>query len=329
MLSKYSKRAVVLATAGIASMGALTLPAAAWKPTQEVEIIAHVKTTSSTYAFASAVVKAIKDAKLLPKGIKLRSIRGARGGKARAYVGVKNKGNPHVLQVLTPSQINNPILAKSNVNHTLFRGVAAMVVSPMLMTVNAKSSYKSMGDIIEAARKKPGKIVQGGGAFGNVASLVGKMLADGAGVKINYTPFDDQGILQLLGGHVDFVMENPAQVQKFVKAGKMRVLAASVKTGLFKVPTFHEAGYKGTILKQYRGLWFSKDNSDAAVKFYIDLMDKVRKSKSFKGYVSKNSLAPIWTTGGDLDKMIKAEHAAYFKLGTELNLIGKRKKKKK
>ena len=46
------------------------------------------------------------------------------------------------------------------------------------------------------------------------------MMADEKGVDITYTPFDDEGVLQLLGGHIDFILENPGQVFKFVKSWK-------------------------------------------------------------------------------------------------------------
>ena len=68
---------------------------AGWEPDKEVEIVAHAKETSSTVAFARSVIKVIEQENLLPNGVKLTIIRGARGGKARNYVLNKNK-DPHV-----------------------------------------------------------------------------------------------------------------------------------------------------------------------------------------------------------------------------------------
>jgi len=292
-----------------------------WTPNKEIEIISHAKETSSTYAFARAVAKAIEDEKLLPNGVSVKIVGGARGGKARNYV-LNTNADPHVMQVLTPSQINNAILAKQDVGYKDSKGIAVMAVTPLLMTVNSESEYQSLDDVIKKAKSNPGKVVQAGGAFGQVASLVGKMISDEKGVDITYAPFDDEGVLQLLGGHVDFILENPGQVFKFVDAGKMRLLASSVKLDSKpNVPTFKEAGYNGIILEQYRGLWFSEKNTEEQRKFYIDLMKKVSETKSFKEYVSKNNMTPLWIEGSSLDKMLEDEHNAYFKLSTELNLI--------
>ena len=66
-------------------------------------------------------------------------------------------------------------------------------------------------------------------------------------------------------------------------------LASSVKLpSMPEVPTFKQAGYKGTILAQYRGLWFSNENSNAQANFYSKLMKKIAKTQSFKDYVAKN-----------------------------------------
>lgn len=292
-----------------------------WTPSKEIQIISHAKETSSTYAFARAVMKAIEDEKLLPNGVSVKIVGGARGGKARNYV-LNTNADPHVLQVLTPSQINNVILTKQEVGYKNAKGIAALAVTPLLMTVNSQSEYKSLDDVINKAKSNPGKVVQAGGAFGQVASLVGKMISDEKSVNITYAPFDDEGVLQLLGGHVDFILENPGQVFKFVDAGKMRLLASSVKLDSKPdVPTFKEAGYNGVILAQYRGLWFSDKNTEAQRNFYIDLMKKVSETKSFKEYISKNNMTPMWEAGSSLDKMLEDEHKAYFKLSTELNLI--------
>ena len=323
------QKAMAYSVAGLAALALGSAPAQAWKPSKEVELIAHVKTSSSTYAFASAVLAAIKAENLLPKGVRLRSIRGARGGKARTFVGVKNRGNPHVMQALTPSQINNPILSKSKVDYKLFRGVAIMVVTPLNLTVPADSSYKTMSDIVADAKKRPGKVIHGGGAFGNVASLVGELWSREAGFKQTYVAFEKQGLLELLGGHIAYGMHNPAQIAIYVKAGKLRILAASEKLDAYsKVPTFKESGFNFPVLKQFRGWWLSRDVSDEVIDFYVGLMSKVRKSDSFKNYEKKYKMTSSWVTGRSLDKMLAEEHKNYYQLGTELDLIGKKKENK-
>ena len=70
----------------------------------------------------------------------------------------------------------------------------------------------------------------------------------------------------------------------------MRILASSVKLpSMPEVPTFKQAGYKGTILAQYRGLWFSNENSNAQANFYSKLMKKVAKRNLSKIMLQKTT----------------------------------------
>ncbi len=315
-ISRFGAVAVLAAGFGLAS------EAEAWEPTEEVQIIAHAGTNSSTWAFANAVSKAIREGNLVPHGVNVQIVQGARGGKARSFVSGDKAGNPHFIQVLTPSQINNPILVESPVNYERFRGIAMMLVSPKVLTVNASSPYNSMKDLMDAARAKPGELIQGGGQIGATASLTNRILEDDFGIDLIYTPFDDQGVLQLVGGHVDFLIEQPEQVARFVKSGDLRIIAASNKLGQYpEVPTFQEEGYDFLVLNSYRGFWTSKDVPTEAVDYYISVMEKVRESDSFKEYMAANQMTELWITGDDLNARLGQEHEAYFKLDTEMGLI--------
>lgn len=104
--------------------------------------ITHVGTESSTWAFANKVSEIMRAENLAPHGVTIRVIEGARGAKARAYVGIDHKGDPHKLQVLVPSQINNAILAQSEVNKDLFQGVAMMMSATPSSTASTPASIR-------------------------------------------------------------------------------------------------------------------------------------------------------------------------------------------
>jgi putative tricarboxylic transport membrane protein len=318
---------------GLYSVAALSLVTIAlddaradWTPTKELVIITHVKSTSSTYLFARAYADAL--AKVVPTGAKVESVRGARGDRARREIRIKNADNPYMMQVITPSQVNNPILAEQKSRPWMFTPIALVVVSPNLFAVNAESPYRTMKDVMDKACANPGKVIHGGGDFGNVASLNSILLQRKIGCKITYTPFQSQGITELLGGHIDFVTENPAQLLQYVEAGKVRILAASEKLGQYpNVPTYEQAGYGFPVLKQYRGLWMGKDVDPEAVKYWISIVDKVVSQPSFQEYVKKNNLTQLDVKGKAVGDVLKQDYENYLKLDTELNLIGKKKKK--
>jgi tripartite-type tricarboxylate transporter receptor subunit TctC len=308
------------------SVAAAPIAAAAqgWEPTEEVQIVVQSGTTSSVWTNADLFARIINQEKLFPHGAKVRIVDGARGAKARTYVAKDNAGNPHVLQILAPTQIQIPIVAQSEVNRSLFRGIAMMLISPKLITVNADSPYKTFDDLINAAKEKPGKVVFAGGDPGSTASLVADVMEKHFNIDLTYTPFEDQGVVELLGGHVDFIFDQPEITSKFVKAGQMRYLATSQKLDAFPdVPTLAELGHNFEVFDSYRGVWTSKDVPDDAVNYYIDVFKKIYESDAFKKYMVENSMNPQWVAGADLDKRLDAEVESFTKIATEMGIIKK------
>ncbi len=320
MQAKHKLRIAALAVcAALALLSDAATPAAAWEPNDKVQIIIHASPKGSISIFLREVEKYFSEA--LPKGVGAQHLLGAGGDRARRYV-LGQKGNPLVIGSLTPSNVNNPILHGADYGVEDFTPLAVMVVSPFLVTVNAKSPYKTLDDLIQAAKKNPGKIVQGGGDVGETDSLHHVLLSEKAGVKMAFTPFESKGIVELLGGHVDFVIANPAQVNPYVKSGDFRVIASSVKLeGYPDVPTLKEAGYDIPILKQYRGMWMPPGVPKEAVQYYIDQLDKYRQTKEFKDYVAKNNLVAEFITGDELGKMLKEEQTNYRRLDKQLGLL--------
>jgi len=86
-----------------------------WVPTEEVEIVTHSGSTSSTWTNADMIARVATELGLFPNGITTTIVDGARGAKARTYVAKEHAGDPHTLQMMVPTQIQIPILSRSEV----------------------------------------------------------------------------------------------------------------------------------------------------------------------------------------------------------------------
>ncbi len=314
-------RSIVIGASMVAASVA-TGHAQGWVPTEEVEIVSHTGTTSSTWTNADAIAKVVKELDLFPEGVTVTIVDGAQGAKARTYVGKDNAGNPHKLQMMVPTQIQNPILARSDIDRKLFRGIAMLLITPKAITVNADSPYKTFDDLLKAAKDNPGKVIHGGGDLGSTSSMVSKIMEDYFKIDVTYTPFEDQGVVQLLGGHIDYIFAQPEITGKFVKAGKMRYLVSSQKLEEYPdVPTLADLGYTFEVFDSYRGVWTSKDVPDEAVAFYVDALKKVSESDSFKEYMRLNSMSPQWLSGPELEARLDKEVETFTKVATDMGLI--------
>ncbi len=145
--------------------------------------------------------------------------------------------------------INAIVRAKLPYDPFTLEPLCLVASSPQVIVVNEASPYRTLKDLIEAARAQPGALSFGALGPATTQHIAGEMLMHAANVKLTYVPFTGgaPAVNALLGQHVTAVMANYNEVMEQLKAGKLRALAiASCERlkAIPDVPTFIEAGYK-------------------------------------------------------------------------------------
>lgn len=128
--------------------------------------------------------------------------------------------------------------------------IALVAGQPVVLVVNAPSRFKTLVDLVAAAKEKAGTVTMASAGNGTVGHLTGELFAKQYGIKVVHVPYKGAGpaATDLLGGQVDFYFATPQTVVSFVKAGKLRALAVSSTRRLPvlpDVPTVAESGRKG------------------------------------------------------------------------------------
>jgi tripartite-type tricarboxylate transporter receptor subunit TctC len=125
--------------------------------------------------------------------------------------------------------------------------LALITADPTVLCVPSDSPWKTLQDLLDAARRRPGEINYGSsGVYGTLHVAV-EMLANAANVKFQHVPYQGAGpaVTALLGGQVQLLASGPSAVLPQVKAGKFRVLASWGErrlASLPEVPTLKELG---------------------------------------------------------------------------------------
>jgi len=137
-----------------------------------------------------------------------------------------------------------------------FAPVTGLGKGGQVLVVNVASPYRSVADLLAAARKSPGKLSFGSGS--SSSRVAGEMLKQLSGTEILHVPYKSNplAITDLLGGQIDMMITDTSTGLPQVKSGKLRALGYSThkrSTQLPDVPTIEEAGVKGYDM----GYWFA------------------------------------------------------------------------
>ncbi|AMR81797.1 Bug family tripartite tricarboxylate transporter substrate binding protein [Cupriavidus nantongensis] len=128
--------------------------------------------------------------------------------------------------------------------------VSLVASAPLVLVTHVNSPYKSMKDVIQAARAKPASLNFASPGNGTVAHLGGEQLQSTAKVRFTHVPYKGaaQAVNDLMGGQVDLYMASVPTLLGHIKNNKLRPLAvtsAKRVADLPQVPTVAESGYPG------------------------------------------------------------------------------------
>ncbi len=132
-----------------------------------------------------------------------------------------------------------------------FAPIALISADPTVLVVSADGPYKTLKDLVEAAKAKPGTINYGSSGVYGTLHVAMEIFADAAGIKLFHIPYQGGGpaVAALLGGQIDALASGPSAAIGQIKAGKMRALAVwgdKRLASLPDVPSMKELGYDAT-----------------------------------------------------------------------------------
>jgi tripartite-type tricarboxylate transporter receptor subunit TctC len=165
--------------------------------------------------------------------------------------------------------INRHLYKEMTFEEKDFTPVIFLASVPQVLVVNSNLPFKSVKDIIAAAKANPGKLTYGSSGNGAINHLTGQLFADMAGVQLQHVPYKGgaPAATALMSGEIDMIFGEPATLLPHIASGKFRALAVtSEKRSLTlpELPTIAEAGVPGYAVTSWNGV-LAPANTPAAV----------------------------------------------------------------
>nr|WP_216272141.1 tripartite tricarboxylate transporter substrate binding protein [Polynucleobacter sp. AM-25C3] len=129
---------------------------------------------------------------------------------------------------------------------------------PLVLVVNPNSPYKTIQDIVTAAKAKPGTLTFSSGGIGGSHQLSAELFMQNAGIQMIHVPYKSgsAGLTDLMGGNVDMMFDQMYSAVPSIRADKLRPIAITSKkrSPLFpNVPSFAELGYPKVEVLNWQG----------------------------------------------------------------------------
>ena len=184
------------------------------------------------------------------------------------------------------------------VNHALFKKlnfdpandivpIGLIEKGPLILMVRNDSPYKSVKDIVAAAKAAPGKLSFASGGIGGSHNLSGALLENAAGIDLIHAPYKSgaAGATDLMGGQVQMMFEQMYSAMPAIKGGRLRALAITSKTRsplLPDLPTMAEQGFPAVEVLNWQGLVAPKGISTELVKTLNAALNKALQDPEVK-----------------------------------------------
>ncbi|MFC5519320.1 Bug family tripartite tricarboxylate transporter substrate binding protein [Polaromonas jejuensis] len=196
---------------------------------------------------------------------------------------------------------------------------------PLVLMVPANSPFKSVKDIIAAAKASPGKLSFASGGLGGSHHLSGEMFKSLAGLSITHIPYKGgaPATTDLMGGQVDMMFEQMYSAAPSIRAGKLRALAITSKTRspLFPdLPTMAEAGVPGFEVQNWQGLVAPASTPAALIKLLNETVNKALADPTIKEQMLGQGNELGGGTPEQFAALIKSEADRWGKLVRSANI---------
>ncbi len=204
-----------------------------------------------------------------------------------------------------------------------FDPIGSHTFFPLCVAVQASSPWKTFNELIDYAKKNPGKLRVSTAGVGSTSNFDVEITKTLTGAEFTHVPFKggEAVVTALLGGHVEMSYDIVGKFMPHVEAGKVRILLVSRKISFLpNVPTITELGYKRDLLSGWHGMFAPSGLPEDVKKILIPAIEKAVKNPETKAKIEKIGYAVEYKSPEEQRRLIMSDYETAKTIAAKLGL---------
>jgi tripartite-type tricarboxylate transporter receptor subunit TctC len=204
-----------------------------------------------------------------------------------------------------------------------FTHVVLLGTSPNVIVASKKSGFKTLGDLVAAAKAKPGTLTFASAGIGSSSHMAGERFRLAAKIDVRHVPFREGGLLEVMAGRIDFYCIPLAAAASALKNPNLVVLAVTSEKRsplLPSVPSVGEAGYPGAVFRFWNGISAPAKTPPEVVQKLHDVTEKALAMPAVREHLAKLGVEPANMSTAEFGKFFKDDYDATRQLAKDAHV---------
>lgn len=197
--------------------------------------------------------------------------------------------------------------------------VAHVAYTPVVIVARADSKFKTLKDVVAAAKAAPDSVTYGSPGNGTTIHLAGELFNQAAGIQLRHVPYkgSNPAMMDVLAGNVDLMVSSVPSALGQIKAGKLRALAvtsAKRSSSLPDVPTVAESGYAGMDVSTWYGIFMPAGSPKEAVDKVHAAVNKLLASPEMVKAIHDQGAEPQALNPQQFSDLVRTDYVKWEKI---------------
>jgi tripartite-type tricarboxylate transporter receptor subunit TctC len=260
-------------------------------PVSTVTLVTHSSPGSGSDVFLRELIRHLGPE--MGTTFVVENLRGGSGASAVAKV-ARGAADGSIFYATTPTYIQTTLLSKPQYGYDSLDPLVTVFLDPEVVFTRTESPFKTFTDVVEHARKNPGKAKWGAANPGSLERIALERMSRLIGTRAAIVTHEGGGdlIINVLNGTLDIGVGEIQEIQSQIEAGKVRLLASLTDQRIVTLPELKTAREQGVdlVVTKFRGLAGPKGVPDAIAAQWAGAIQRVLAKPEYRAVYQKENL---------------------------------------